>query len=133
MRQFAKRQQGMTMIGWVIVLLLIAFFTTIALKVLPIYMENYQIKSILKSFENEAGLSQMSKQDIIKKLGAKFYTSYIDSRVLSFNAEADKDKLIIEKQDKHLMIQIKYEIREHLFFNIDVLVAFDNKYETNFH
>ena len=35
-----KRQKGMTAIGWILVLMLIAFFALLIMKIGPIYLEN---------------------------------------------------------------------------------------------
>jgi len=47
------RQQGMTSIGWILVFLLIAFFTFITLKIVPIYLDSFKAVSILEDLEKD--------------------------------------------------------------------------------
>ncbi len=54
--QSLKRQNGMTAIGWLIVLALIGFFVLLTLRMLPSYLEYYKIVSSLDSMEKETGL-----------------------------------------------------------------------------
>ena len=48
MHAIAKKQSGMTFIGWLIVLGLIAFFTLITLKVGPIYLADYKVPKYIR-------------------------------------------------------------------------------------
>ncbi|MBT7445870.1 MAG: DUF4845 domain-containing protein [Methylococcales bacterium] len=130
MQQFAKKQHGMTMIGWVTVLLLIAFFVTLLLRLVPIYMENSQIKTIMDSFDEEAGLSQMSKADVKKKIGNKLYINAIKT-VSVFDKV--KKPFTITKKENELTIDLEYEVRTPLFFNIDAVVSFKEQYKAVFH
>ena len=41
------KQRGMTAIGWMLVLGLIAFFTLVTLRLLPMYMEYTKVVSVL--------------------------------------------------------------------------------------
>ena len=64
-----KHQQGMTAIGWLIVLVLIGFFVLLALRMVPAYMEYYKVVSSLSSLEKESGFS--SPYEIRQLVAAK--------------------------------------------------------------
>ena len=40
-----KRQQGMTGIGWLIILGMIGFFVSLGLRLFPVYSENFNVSS----------------------------------------------------------------------------------------
>ena len=40
-----KRQNGMTMLSWLVVLGILVFFMLIGIKMVPTYLENYSIKT----------------------------------------------------------------------------------------
>ena len=67
-----KRQQGVTGLGWLIILSLIAFFVFIGLKIMPIYLENFNVKSSLASMEKTNGLFRQTKIQIRKLLQRKY-------------------------------------------------------------
>ena len=108
------RQKGMTAIGWLIVLGLIAFFTLLTLRMAPAYMEYYKIVSTLESLQDESALH--SPADIRRLLNRRFNISYVD--VIS-----EKD-VKITTAGPVWKVTAKYEQREHLFGNVYVVMSF---------
>lgn len=109
------RQQGMTGIGWMLVMALIGFFVLLGLRMVPVYMEYYKVVSTLEGFEEEPGFS--SPGEIRKLAERRFDISYV-------SVITPKDLTIKPKGDKYT-VQAKYTAREHLFFNVSVLMEFD--------
>ena len=58
------RQGGMTLIGMLLIVIVIAFIGLIAMKVVPMYIQYYTIKSTIESIRKEPQLAQMSPSDI---------------------------------------------------------------------
>jgi len=50
----ANRQNGMTMMSWLVVLAILVFFILIGIKMIPTYIENYGIKQVLLNLLNNA-------------------------------------------------------------------------------
>ena len=48
-----KQQRGMTTIGFILIIGMIAFFTAIGVKLIPMYIEYYSVTSILKTIQGE--------------------------------------------------------------------------------
>jgi hypothetical protein len=130
MNKLNKQQRGTTLIGWVIIIGLIAFFVTIILKVGPLYLEDYKIKSVLASFEDEQGLREKSKRDIKKMLWSKFYTNSIEIVDVE---RASKDVVNVVKRDGKLAIDINYTTKVHLFGNLSVEADFSHHFDVIFH
>ncbi len=117
-----KKQHGMTAIGFVMLLGVIAFFTAVALKLTPLYLENFEVSSVLKSLSDEAGIANKSvaeiEEIIMKRLGVNNVT------------HVTKDNIDISKEDGKTSVVISYEARVSLFYNIDIVANFkDNKVE----
>jgi len=115
------RQQGMTFIGVVIVLGLIAFFVLIALKLIPLYLENFKIVSSLQSLKSEAELGSKSAPEIMTLL----------SRRLDINEVrrlTPKD-IEIKAGSGRARVRIKYEARESFIGNVDIVAKFDDSVE----
>ena len=114
-------QRGMTAIGWMLVLGLIAFFTLIALRLAPLYMEFGKVVSSLESLENEPGVTRKSRPEIISIVGKRFDVN--DVRNVD-------PKLVKVSKDKGVMtISIAYERRESLLGNVDVVASFEKQVE----
>ena len=111
------RQKGMTAIGWLIVLGLIGFFTLLTLKMSPSYMEYYKIVSTLESLENESGIQ--SPADIRRLLNRRFNISYVET--------INEKDVKIASAGRFFRVTAKYESREHLFYNVYVVMTFNKQ------
>ncbi len=114
-------QRGMTAIGWLLVLGLIAFFTLITLRLVPLYLEFAKVASVFESLQTEPGVTRMSKGEILSLIQKRFDVN----DVANVNARDTK----VSKDKGRLNISIQYERREHLISNIDVVATFDKNIE----
>jgi Tfp pilus assembly major pilin PilA len=114
-----KNQRGMTLIGWVIVLALIAFFATLAMRLVPMYQEYYGVLQVMSSMEQELQNNNLSKKQVETLLYRKFDTGYIHS-VNDENIEIHRGKnsAYITK------IVIDYEVRKPFIAHIDLVGHF---------
>ena len=112
-----NRQSGMTAIGWLIVLALIGFFVLITLKTVPAYMDYYKVVSTLESLEEETGLTTPSQ--IRRIIQNRFDISYVD-RITA------KDVKIVPAGPAY-RVSAKYNVSEHLFGNVYVVMKFSKE------
>jgi len=114
-----KNQRGMTLIGWVLVLGLVAFFVTLTIRLLPMYQEYYSVVSIMKGMEKELTQNKVSKQQAKLLLYRRFDTGYVKSV---------KDEHVTVSRGKHLSnvtkIVIDYEVRVPFIAQIDLIGHF---------
>lgn len=111
-----KRQNGMTAIGWMIVLALIGFFVLVTLRVAPAYMEYYKVVSTLESLEEETGWTEVTPQAIRNLVERRFDISYVHS--------ITPRQLSIKSSGSYYIVTAKYDAVEHLFGNVSVLMKF---------
>jgi len=114
-------QKGMTAIGWLLVLGLIAFFTLITLRLIPLYLEFAKVTTVLESLENEPGITRKSKSEIATLISKRFDVNDI------YNVDPKLVK--IAKGKNVLTVSINYERREHVAGNVDVVATFDKQVE----
>jgi len=50
---FARSQQGLSILGWLVVLAVVAFFASTAFKMLPHYMDYMSLEKIITSVETD--------------------------------------------------------------------------------
>jgi hypothetical protein len=114
----AKKQQGLTAIGWLLVLGVLGFFVIVILKMLPIYNNYFKLQTVLESLGNEQGIYTMSERDLHKLIDKRNNINMVD--------KWDPKYLVIElKQSGAKELHFRYEDRRELFSNIDVVVKFD--------
>jgi len=114
-----NRQQGMTFIGWVMALMILGFFVLIGLKLTPVYLEYFAVQRQLTSLEEEAGLVKKSAGQVKRLLLRRFSIDDVDS--------IPPDQIKIAKKDRHIKIQVTWQVRTPMMGNVDALVSFDEK------
>jgi cell division protein FtsL len=116
-----NRQAGMTGIGWLIVLFLIGFFAMLTFRLAPVYMENYSVKQILASLEQDPLIAKKSKREI----------QTLIRRKLKVNSVYDLDPKVfkITKRPGKITITADYEIRKPTIGNVELVVSFHEKAE----
>jgi len=117
-----SRQKGMTMIGWLIVLALIGFFTLLVLRLGPIYLKNYEVKSHLKGLHQEPLITKKTNAEIRKLLTRRFEIDSLDDTI-------KPDMIKIDSGEGRIKIRIQYEVRTKILGNVDALVSFDDSTE----
>ena len=125
MKIASMKQGGISATGFVIILLIIGSFTMIALKLMPVYFENFKIKSALESLKDEPGISNKTNIDIGNIIAHRFIIENID-RVKS-------DQVKIKRDRSKIVIDLDYEVRDNLVANVDLVVTFKDKVEIEGH
>lgn len=115
------RQQGMTGTGWLVVLALIGFFSLLGMKLVPIYLEHYSVRTVLESLESEPLITQKSVGEIKKMV----------KRRLKVNGVYDVGEkgLKVKRVSGVTKVEMTYTVREHMMANVDILVSFSDQVE----
>lgn len=119
--QSLKKQRGMTGIGWLLVLFLIGFFSFLAIKLIPIYLEHYSIKTVIESLNDEPLISKKSPAEVRKLIKKR----------LKINSVYDfkKEYLTIKKGGGVMTVSVAYDVVEPMIGNVSVLVSFKEQVE----
>ncbi len=116
-----NRQNGMTGLGWLTVLFLVGFFALLTFKLVPTYLENYSVRNVLGSLEEEPLITQKSKKDIMRMISSRLITNGI--------RDIKNDMITITKNPGLLNVKINYSIRKPMVGNIDVIMTFNEEVE----
>ena len=114
-----NKQRGMTLISWVIVLGVIAFFATVVIRILPMYQEYFGVVKILDNMAIELKDNKMTKAQANLMLMRRFNTGYISS-VKKENIEISRGRNTIHVTK----IAIDYEVRVPFIAQIDLIGHF---------
>ena len=114
-----KKQKGMTLISWILVLGIIAFFATVVMRLLPMYQEYYGVVQIMDGMEVEIKNNKMTKNQVLLMLYKRFDTGYI------FSVKEDNIEILRGKNNVHVSkIVIDYEVRKPFMAQIDLIGHF---------
>ena len=114
-------QYGFSLIGIMIGLCLIIVFTSAFVNLVPLYAENFSVKSGLASMAEDKNTRSLNNIEIKKRLMKR----------LSFSGVSNvKERDIqINRSPQAMMLRIAYEVRTNFLGNIDFVVKFDHKEE----
>lgn len=112
-------QRGMTVIGMLLLLIVIAFAALIAMKVVPMYIEYYTIKSTIESIRKEPQLAQMSPADIHNAIQKRFDIGYVE------RINAHDLKIRNDAQSRGRVLELVYEDERELFYGLYVVLKVD--------
>jgi hypothetical protein len=112
-----RKQQGMSIIGFIFVLALVIFTVYLGVRITPIYLEYFSVVSAMNGVASERGSAQYSPYDLRVRVLNRLYVSYTDDNVREENIK------VVRRNGVHL--RITYEVRKPLVGNLDVIASFD--------
>jgi hypothetical protein len=112
-------QRGMGLTSVLVIISAVIFIGLFAFKVAPHYMENWTVSKIAEDVA--------TNPDLLKKPRSKVY-AYIGQAYRTNNLwDLDPEETIKLKKDgkRGYIVTVKYERRDKLFHNIDLVTSFD--------
>jgi Tfp pilus assembly major pilin PilA len=113
----AGRQRGITLIGFMMVMMVVAAVAVIAMNLVPVYSEANSVHSAMKSVAKDPGTANMDIEPLQKALQKHFDIDYVNS------VKANQAKLVHDGNGTSL--NMTYEVRKHLVYNLDFVAMFD--------
>ena len=121
-----KKQQGITLSGFIGFAIIICVMGLMAMKIVPVYINHYRVSHALKSLQSlpksELGQSPvMVAQYLRSKVASQLYVNNI-------RTVKSKDIKISYKRNKYTL-SLSYEVRKPFFANMTLLFDFKTKVE----
>ncbi len=111
------RQRGMTAVGWLFVLVLVAVFATILIRLVPVYIDGFNVYSSLSSLESDIQAKGKSPLELRKMLMKRLDINMVrDVKTENISFSRDRNGTIVE---------VDYEVRRKLFGNLFMVVVFN--------
>jgi|GEM_PF-568286 len=111
-----RHARGMSKWGWLAAVLLLVGVMTAVLRLGPHYIDYRVVQSVLDRLPEKQVHGEMSRAKIREHFSKQF-------KVEGFRVPL-KEMLVIERTREETIITIDYEIREHLFYNVDAVLKF---------
>jgi len=118
---FARSQKGLSMLSWVMVLALVAFFASTAFKMLPHYFDYMSMDKIISAVESDQATEVRTVRDFYSHVRKGMDVNGIRD----LNLE-EAMKVVIENNE--FKVNLNYEKREPLIRNLDLVANFDKEY-----
>ena len=119
----ARRQRGAGFLLLIVLIGLASFFGTIALKIGPLYLNFWTVRSIMEEAAQQLDPTQDGgARGIVMSIEKRLYVNSIE------NIQGS-DFEIERLDEQRFRVSLAYEERVHLFFNVDAVVAFSHQIE----
>lgn len=120
-RLSTPRPHGLSAIGALAVLVLVAGGITITLKLAPHYLDFYTMQSIIEGLpaQEVRGATRVGLAEMLEK---RF-------KINNLRDFPIRDIIHLDRSRDGTVLDVRYERREHLFFNIDVVLTFEKRYQ----
>ena len=115
-----QRQHGIGMITMFIMLSVGIFLGVFAIKIVPEYLENWTVESIVQTAVDDPAVLKQTKSRIYNHLNR----AYRQNNLWDLKAE---DTVVLKKigRNKGYDISVKYEKRTNFIYNIYLVTAFE--------
>ena len=114
-----RKQSGMTLTSFVVVLAVVGFGLYIGMKLFPMYQEFYAVKTSMKSLAKEPGSSDPNK-------ALELFFKRMD---INSSESVTRDDIKFERIEGGVRMNVKYEVRRPLVANLDIVGNFENSQE----
>ena len=118
-KQSMRKQMGMTMVSWMVLLVFIGFQLMIVAKIVPVFAEDQTIDTIWQSLDNDADLVGLSPKKIKKAITRKMRLNNI--------YDFDMSTIKVKKSKGYHIITVEYEPRGTIVGPLDFIVSFKHE------
>lgn len=119
--KLGTRQRGITLLGALVMLSILGFFAFLIMRLFPVYSEYHSVTTAMKGLQSEPGVGQMTPERIRELLNRRLYISYVES--------VKPNHVKITRSGNGYNLNIKYEVRRPMAYNIDFVAKFDKTVE----
>jgi hypothetical protein len=111
--------EGITLIGFVMLLCVLGFFAYLAMRLVPMYVEYFGVLKAMEQLRQEPGAAQRSLPEVRAQLSLKFNTQYVDETSVT------PQSISLKREGGAATLRIAYEKRVPFLYNIDLVGKFD--------
>lgn len=115
-----KRQSGISMVGFIIILIIAAFFAYTAMKLVPAYMDYFSVSKALNTVATQAESADMTLEQVQRKLDIQELSQYFDDEDIK-----QGNLRIVNEPKGGKALKITYSKQIPWLYNIYFLVKFE--------
>jgi hypothetical protein len=114
---FAKRQQGLTILGFMLLAAVVVIFAMVGFRVIPSYIEYYSVKRALEDTMRGGSVDPNNPAAFRAELARRLQTSYVED-VKSTDAT-------LRRQGNQVVAEVAWERKLHMVGNAYILLEFE--------
>ena len=113
-----RKNQGFSTIAMLFYFMVGILAVTSVLKLGPVYLENWTVRQFLNTIASEPEALAKGESGVLEAIRKH--------KGVNENYTLKDEDIAIETTDTDIVVNINYEVRIPFFYNIDVILKFDN-------
>ena len=118
--QTRKQQQGLSIIGFLILLTVVGFFAYAAMLLIPAYTEYFGVVKAMKGLAEDAGAATMPIEQIRRKLDFDMHLQYVGDKTVPPSG------ITLNTQGGGRILSIVYDKEIPFLYNVSLLLHFEH-------
>lgn len=115
-----SRMRGISMTGWLAILIVVMVFGSAGVKMVPAYLEYNTIKGLVGGVLQDPRVGMKSESEIQSDISRRFDINNVTAIRAS--------DVLVTKTGNRVTLSIDYEVRENLFGNLDLVMTFGDDF-----
>ncbi len=121
-----NNQEGMGVLGILIIFIMLGAFFLFGLRAFPLYTEYFSVKQAMSS----VAAAKYENRNSIIKVRSLMEKNLLINNVYSFgDSKVRKERIKVKKDGSKRFLTVKYSISEHLFDKLDLTLRVDESIE----
>ncbi|MCU7935104.1 MAG: DUF4845 domain-containing protein [Candidatus Thiodiazotropha sp. (ex Dulcina madagascariensis)] len=116
-----RKQRGLTFISWLVILIVAGFLAMVGIKITPVYLDHFAVKTTLESVKQEPFAARKSVRELRSMIMKRLDINSI--------SHVKKDHISIKRASGDTTINIAYEVRRPIVANISLVMTFNETVE----
>lgn len=113
-----RKNRGLTLIGFLIVLSMVVFFAYGAMRIVPMYLEYHALINAMDKLKNDPAAKTLPVYKIKQSITMSLWASYASDNIKN-------EHIRVSKKKDGVNVRVAYEVRKDFIGNIDLIGSFD--------
>lgn len=119
------QQRGMGLTSWLMIIMIGIFLGLLGLKAIPVYIEYYEVRSLVDDIAANSEMKQANKRMMNIKLAKYLDMNSLDDHITEKDFKLER----IKGSNNRRKLVINYEVRQPWFANLDFVAKFNYEKE----
>ena len=118
-----NKQQGLTTIGWIAVIAIFGSIVLTGFKVLPMYLEYFQVKSVMETIATDNNIDARSKRDLWTAMSKRLQINQATS--------VKREDVTFERKEGVTIVKVDYRVEKPYIAQLVIGARFTHMVEIN--
>lgn len=114
-----RKHGGLTLIGFLIVLVVAMFFIYCGMRVIPMYLEYHALKNAMSALQANPSAKTMTPAQMKERIERSLWSSYASNNI-------NRSHMHVSRKTGGVNIRVAYSVKKPFLGNISIIGEFDH-------